>query len=133
MLIVVVDRCSVFGPPEAKVTWSFELSGLRLKVAELERFDVHWQPQLLDVAGEVHSHLPRCTIDRSLDSLYLLVLLPLQLDWSVPESCQTFAGTVLRSERPSSDRDPTPVGTSSPRSDSGPLFASFRIHFVDLC
>ncbi len=133
MLFVVVDRRSVFGPPEANVTWSFELSGLRLKVAELERFDVHWQPQLLDVAGEVHSHLPRCTIDRSLDSLCLLVLLPLQLDWSVPESCQTFVGTVLRLERPSSDGDPTSAGTSSPPSDSGHPFASFRIHFVDLC
>ena len=105
--VVVMDRRLNLGAPEANATWIFELSGWRPKVAELKCVDVHWQPQPLDVAVEVHSRQHRCTFARSLGSLYLHVPLPLQLDWPVPPSWIAMLGTAL--------------------------FASCRVHEVGVC
>ena len=83
--MVVMDWLLHLVAPEANVTWSFELAGLRPIEALLERVAVQWQPQLLEIAVEVHSH-QHCTFGKSLDSLCLHALLPPQLDWPVPAS-----------------------------------------------
>ena len=84
--MVVMDRLLHLCAPEANAIWSFELAGFGLIEALLERVAVQWQPQLFDVAVEVHSRQPHCTIEKSLDSLYLHALLPPRLDWPVPAS-----------------------------------------------